>query len=127
MKENLATLLTTQQAALKLTDKELAEALGYSNERLIAMIKAGTMNLPVNKVPALAKALQLDSFELLRTVLSETAPELWNAIESIAVPLGALHPTEVNLLRHLRVLRAGREASPIVFDGKGVIALIAVE
>lgn len=35
MKTNLATLLATQQAALNLTDKALAEGLGYGNERVI--------------------------------------------------------------------------------------------
>lgn len=123
----VATLISERQGALALSDAELAAALGYGNERVIGMMKAGKMNLPVKKVGALAKVLQMDSFELLRTVLNEAAPGLWNVVADIAAPLGALHPTEINLLRHLRAVCKGREARPIVFDGKEVVALVSVE
>lgn len=125
--DSMGAFISARQGALGLTDANMAKALCYGNERVIAMIKAGTMSLPVNKVAALAKVLQMDGFELLRLVLNEMAPELWSVIADIAAPVGALHPTEINLLRHLRAVCKGREARPIVFDGKEVVALVSVK
>jgi hypothetical protein len=122
----VAALITHRQAALGLTDAEVATALGYENERVTALLKSGSMKIPVNKVAALAKTLQLDGFELLRAALTESAPELWQAIQELTAPLGSLHPTEVNLLRHLRQLCGDQELKPIVFDGKGVVVLVSV-
>lgn len=125
--DGVQAMIFERQTALNLSDAEVAAAIGYDNGRVIGLIKAGTMNLPINKVIALAKVLHIDSFDLLRLVLTETAPELWNVVREVMAPLGALQPAEVNLLRHLRALCAGRVAKPIVFDGKGVVALVAVE
>lgn len=124
---DVVALLCERQAALGLSDSSLAAALGYKNEKVIALVKAGAMKVPLNKVAALARVLQVDGYELLRKVLFETAPGLWSAIQDIVAPLGALDSSEVNLLRHLRQLRGDHEAAPLVFSGRGVIALVSVE
>lgn len=120
-------VLARRQAALGLSDVEIAEALGYQNDKVVALMKSGSLRVPVNKIAALAKVLQTDAAELLEAALAESAPGLWAAIQQLIFPLGRLHPSEVNLLRHLRQLRGDGEATPIVFTGKGVIALVAVE
>lgn len=124
---DVVALLCERQAALGLSDSSLAAALGYKNAKVIALMKSGAMKVPLNKVAALARVLQVDGYELLRKVLSETAPDLWCAIQDIIAPLGSLNSSEVNLLRHLRQLRGDDEATPIVFSGKGIIALVSVE
>jgi transcriptional regulator with XRE-family HTH domain len=125
--EQVASLITNRQAELGLSDEELAAALGYTNERVIALLKAGTMRVPVKVVTGLATALKVDSFHLLRLVLSESSPALWKAIEEVVAPLGELTATEVNLLRHLRRLGRDRQMRSVVFDGRDVVALVAVE
>lgn len=119
------TLIAARQAALGISDAELASSVGYS-EKAIEMMKSGGLNVPINKVASFAAALQVPYFDLLRTVLGEQAPELWKIISELA-PLGELHSTEVNLLKHLRQIRGAREVAPVVFDGKTVIALVTVE
>jgi hypothetical protein len=83
--------------------------------------------VPVKVVTGLATALKVDSFHLLRLVLSESSPALWKAIEEVVAPLGELTATEVNLLRHLRRLGRDRQMRSVVFDGRDVVALVAVE
>lgn len=120
-------VLARRQAALGLSDVEIAKALGYQNDKVVALMKSGSLRVPVNKIAALAQVLQMDGGELLEAALTESAPGLWDAIQDLVLPLGRLGPGEVNLLRHLRQLRGETEAAPIVFSGKGVIALVAVD
>lgn len=117
--------IQAQQALLALTDHDLCAALGFEREIVLTMIKAGNMKLPLNKVPALAVALELDAAELLKVALRETSPDLLQVIEEV-FNTASLTATEMNLIRHLRELCGNTPASPLVFGGKGVIALVAV-
>lgn len=121
-RRTVAALLTQRQAQLGLSDDDLAAAAGYA-PNVIALMKAGTMRMPVNKVKVFAAALKTSHAELLGLLMAESAPELWGAIREL-LPLGDLTGTEVNLIRHVRKLTKGREAAPLVLDGAGVIALV---
>lgn len=116
--------IQAQQAALELTDRDLCAAVGFEREIVLGLIKAGSMKFPLPKIPALAKELELDPSELLKVALHESDPELSKLIEDVFNPL-RLTSTEVHLIKHLRKLRGNTPAAPLVFDGKGVIALVA--
>ncbi|MDO8388529.1 MAG: hypothetical protein Q7T13_19310 [Polaromonas sp.] len=117
--------IEAQQAALGLSDHDLCLAVGFEREIVLTLIKAGSMKLPLSKVPALATALGLDPAELLKVALGESDPALSQIIEDVYNPMH-LTSTEVNLIKHLRELSGDRPSAPIVFEGKGVIALVAV-
>ena len=53
------------------TQAEIAEEAGFVNPNMVTMIKKGSTKLPIDRVPALAKALESDPALLLR--LSVTA------------------------------------------------------
>ncbi len=117
--------LEAAQATQGLTDQQLCEELGFERQITLTLIKAGTMKMPLTKIPALARVLKLDAAELMRVALSESDPELSAAIEEVYDPM-RLSATEVNLITHLRKLSGDQAGSPIVFEGRGVIALVAV-
>lgn len=121
----LVDLIEARQTALALTDHDLCAALGFERQIALTLIKAGTMRLPLTKIPALASALELDRVELLKVALSESDPVLLQVIEEAFGPL-RLTSSEVNLVRHLRELSGNTPVGPIVFDGKTVVALVAV-
>jgi hypothetical protein len=121
-KTTAADLLQQGQDRVGLDDEAVAAAVGYT-PAVVVMLRSGVMRLPVNKVSAFAKTLQIDRTVLLKAVLGEAGSDLWEAIAPL-LPLGELSETEVNLVRHLRRLGAGRDARPIVIDGAGVIALV---
>lgn len=121
----LISQLEAAQATQELTDQQLCALLGLEREIVLTLIKAGTMKMPLTKIPALAKALKLDAANLMRVALRESDPELSVAIEEALNPM-RLSATEVNLIKHLRKLSGGQAGTPVVFDGKGVIALVAV-
>lgn len=116
--------IEAQQAALGLSDQDLCTAVGFERKIVLSLIKAGTVKLPIDKVPAFARALELDSAELVRAAIRESSPELSQLVDDVFNPMN-LSATEVTLIKHLRKLSGDRPGSPIVFDGKGVIALVA--
>ncbi|MBB1075781.1 hypothetical protein HUU62_15335 [Rhodoferax sp. 4810] len=121
----LVAQLEAAQAALGLSEQELSELVGFERPVILTLIKAGTMNFPLAKIPALAKALHLHAADLMRAALRESSPELLQVIEEVFNPLH-LSAAEQNLIKHVRELSGGQAGAPIVFEGRGVIALVAV-
>lgn len=119
---SLAALIAAGQASLGYTDIELAHALGYENAVVIQSMKKGLMRLPINKVHALASALQMEPSDVLRVSLAEHSPEMLAVIESALNPL-KLTQSERSLVMHLRKLAAGRDTTPMVFQGD-VVAIV---
>lgn len=82
-KVSVAQYLSQQIALSPHSQREIAEAAGYPKPNILTMFKQGDTKLPVNKVPAMAKALGVDPAHLLRLVMEEYMPEAWAAVESI--------------------------------------------
>ena len=70
----LAKFLETRLLELKhkKTQVEIAEEAGFVNPNMITMIKQGATKLPIDRVPALAKALGVDPALLLRLALEQS-------------------------------------------------------
>ncbi|NDP49485.1 MAG: hypothetical protein GZ085_14075 [Sulfuriferula multivorans] len=115
--------IEARQAELGMSDEQLGEALGYERGNVIRLIKSGAIKLPLSKVRALAAALELDRTELLRTAIQDAVPEMAAVIEDAYNPM-RLTATELTLIKHLRKLSGDVPTKPIVFDGRGVIALV---
>lgn len=56
----------------KKTQAEIAEEAGFVNPNVISMIKNGSTKLPIDRVPASAKALDCDPSLLLRLALEQS-------------------------------------------------------
>ena len=123
--QSLGTFITERQQALNLSDHELAYAAGFSRPNVIDMFKSGAMQLPVNKVKVFSELLQVPQVDLLRRVLCQQAPELWEVIQGL-VPLGDLKESEINLIRHLRSLERpdSQSTGPLVIDGASLVAVV---
>ena len=121
----LISRIKAQQGFLELTDRDLCTAVGFEQENVLKAIKAGTMRMPLTKVPAFATALELDPAELFKLALRESDPGLLQVIEEVFNPMH-LSATEVNLIRYVRELSGNTPSTPMVFGGKGVVALVAV-
>ena len=70
----LAKFLDTRLLELKhkKTQAEIAEEAGFVNPNMVTMIKKGATKLPIDRVPALAKALESDPALLLRLALEQS-------------------------------------------------------
>jgi hypothetical protein len=121
---NLVELINSRQAELEISDGQLCQQLGLEKLITLTLIKTGAMRLPVNKIPALAIALELETAELLRAALIDTDPALWETIKEVFNPM-RLTSAEVSLVKHLRVVCGDRKVAPIVFANP-VVALVTV-
>lgn len=79
------------------SQKDVAEAIGYSKPNILVMIKSGDTKLPINKAPALAKALGIDPLHLTRMALNEYMPEIHDALQSVMG--SAVSANELELLK----------------------------
>lgn len=87
MVEKIADFIVRRQAECYVTNRELADAIGYHSPSVITMIRKGRTKLPVDKVEQFAAALSVDTVCLLRRVMHEYMPEQLEVIEQC---LGAL-------------------------------------
>ena len=99
-------LIVSQSHKLKIGTKELAALVGYPVPSVVSMIKAGSMKLPLDKVPAMAAALQVDPIYLARLVDSESGGRVLPVLEAI-LRRSAITENECWLLEHLRDLSGG--------------------
>ena len=71
----------------KKTQAAIAEEAGFVNANMIAMFKSGSSKVPLDRVPALAMALDCDPAWLLRLALEQTEGD--TAARAIVEILGA--------------------------------------
>lgn len=86
MSKKAINVATYVKQALALTDKsqkDIAREVGFNQPNNISMIKEGITKLPINRVPAFAKALGVDPIHLLRITMQEYMPETWQVIEQL--------------------------------------------
>jgi hypothetical protein len=74
----LCKFLTKKIAALSgvKSQREIAAEVGYDRPNIISMIKNGVTALPLDRVPAFAKALDVDPRHLFRLALEQNHPEI---------------------------------------------------
>lgn len=83
----MAKFLTKRINELKpdLTQREIAQRLGYTGINFVSMMKTGAARVPLEKVPRLAEILDVDVAHLVRLGLEQ----YWPAPEVVAKVLSA--------------------------------------
>ena len=67
----------------RLSQKEMAKAIGCVSPNNITMIKQGASKLAISRVPKVAKVLNVDPVQLLKMAYEEYDPETYKAITEI--------------------------------------------
>jgi DNA-binding Xre family transcriptional regulator len=119
----LPELLAECQEQLHKTDEQIAKEVGFTQTNVYTMVKQGTLKMPIDKVQALATAIDCPVSDLLRIVLRDTMPDVLATIEKIWAPLD-LTANEKKLIESYRYLAKGRDVVPLVMDGQSIIALV---
>ena len=71
---------------IELNDKsqrQIAAEAGFENPNVLTMIKQGLTKVPLRRVGALARALDIDPAHLMRLVMGEYMPDTWAAVEDV--------------------------------------------
>ncbi|GAA4525407.1 hypothetical protein GCM10023174_09950 [Chelativorans composti] len=79
--KQISKIIEKQMSVLGLTQQQVAEQVGFNNRNMLTIIKNGLGKLPVERAPALAKALRVDERKLIRLALQQNySPEIVNLI-----------------------------------------------
>lgn len=119
----VAEFIADRLAAIDKTQRQVSEECGFDNPNIITMFKTGQTKLPVNRIAALAKALEVNPVHLLRLVMLEYIPDLWESIENI-MQSTVLSANELELVRAFRDVTGDNDAQAIVIDRSAVIAIV---
>lgn len=107
----VAEYLTQQINICGRSQKEIADDVGYDKPNIITMFKQGKTKLPINKVPAFAKALGVDPVHLLRVVMGQYMPDTWEIIEKL-VGNSLVSAHESVVLDIMRTVSEGQSCGP---------------
>lgn len=103
------------------SQREIAAEAGFENPNVLTMFKQGLTKIPLRRVGALARALDIDPAHLLRLVMNEYTPDTWAAVEDIFG--GAmLTKNERELIACYRRISKDTDSSAVIFGG--VVALM---
>jgi len=108
----LCKFVTKQIAALSgvKSQREIAAEVGYDRPNIISMIKNGVTALPLDKVPAFAKALDVDPRHLFRLALEQNHPEIARVAHEIFG--NVVSDNEMALVRMFREVTGDRDPRP---------------
>ena len=104
------------------TQIQIARECAFPAPNIITMIKQGHTKLPLAKVGAVAKALDLDPAHLLRLALREYLPDTYDAIESVLSP-SMLTANEMSMINAYRRATAYSDPEVKVVMCEGIVAI----
>lgn len=93
------------------TQREIALAAGYDKPNVLSMMKTGVTKIPLGKAPVLAKACGVDPKVMLRVVMMDYYPDVW---EVLAEPF----ETEMLTDEERKLIRKHRTGRFAAFMGK---------
>jgi len=104
---------------------QIAARCGFRDLKVLTMIATGVAKLPIKKIGVLAEALGADPAHLLRLVLAEYLPDVWEAIEA-HLPSTVLTTNELELVKAYRQITGDSDASPAAIDRNAAVSAIVV-
>src|SRR5690348_7239118 len=100
----------------ELTQREIAQRLGYRCVNFVSMMKIGAARVPLEKLPALAAILGVDPAHLVRLGLEQYWPEL-EVVSRVLPP--PITKNEIVLLQAFR--RATNHTDPEITPGQQAV------
>ena len=90
------------QASMGKNQRQIAAEIGYEKPNMISMFKRGEAKVPLDKIPALAKALNVDAAFLFKLAIQQYWPEMGKAIAEIFGTILTKNETKmIELIRHV--------------------------
>ncbi len=123
--EPLRRVVLTAMRGSKTTAKEIAEAMGFDDERPVHMYLKGYIKVPVGRVEQLGQLLGIDLSVMLRLWLEEHNPELLAILDRLAEP-PLLSMSERRMIEKVREFTTSVDAEILVNDATDLVAVVMV-
>lgn len=95
------------QVSMGKNQRQIAHEIGYEKPNMISMFKRGEAKVPLDKIPALAKALNVDPAFLFKLAIQQYWPEMGQAIAEIFGTI--LTRNETKMIELIRSLTKGSD------------------
>ena len=83
-----ATMLTTAIENSELTQREIADRVGFKHANIISMLKTGETRVPLDRIPSLAQTLGMDERLFLMVAIEEYHPGVHEVlVDVLGLPL----------------------------------------
>ena len=121
----VAAFLNAAIEASSKTQLDIANEAGFPRANIISMLKQGITKLPISRIPATAKALEIDEIQLFRLAMEEYMPEMLEVTDHV-YGRDKLNAGETDLLKRLRMHTGGKSfrlnaESDAIIDELGVV------
>lgn len=93
------------------SQSEITAEIGLDKPNIITMFKQGKTKLPIPRVPAMAKALNIDPIYLLQLVMQEYVPETWEVVSEL-LQNKLITQKETAILQMIREAANGYDLAP---------------
>lgn len=103
--------------------QEIAKKSGIS-EATIRGAMDGIVKLPYQAVPRIAEVMGRDPVYLLRILLNESLPGLWDILEETSAGGKVLTKVERDLIDRYRIISSGTNMKSLVLDDGGFAVLV---
>lgn len=80
-KSEVADFIANQIQAIGKSQIKISEEAGFDKPNIITMMKQGKTKVPLEKIPALARALEVEPFILVRMCFKEYLPEVGKILD----------------------------------------------
>lgn len=105
-KNSTAATLAAAIEASPLTQREIAERAGFNNPNILSMLKSGETRVPLDRIPALAQALDICEKNFLMRAIEEYHPNVYRVlVDVLGLPL---NNDELEILSMFRIWRQAR-------------------
>ena len=84
------------------TAEEIAQEIGYSNANTVKLMVAGITKVPIDRIPRLAEALNVEPTQMMRAALEDYAPQMLKALEETFDFMAS--PNEREIIKVFRLL-----------------------
>ena len=88
-------------------ERRIAVEIGYEKPNMISMFKRGETKVPLDKIPALAKALNVDAAFMFKLAVQQYWPDMGKAIAEIFGTV--LTKNETKMIELIRRLTKGSD------------------
>lgn len=122
-----AMMLTEAIEKSDLTQREIADRVGFKNANIISMLKNGETRVPLERIPALAATLGLDERQFLLLAIEEYHPGVHEVlVEVLGVPLSDAELGIITMFRMAGMRGEIEIAGPFRTALEGLLALAAM-